>query len=192
MTDAEQREPTAVDVAKFFLHIAAEQGDELDQPTLQRLCYYAQGYHLASNWQPLFREAIEACDDGPVIRELQHEFAACAPGSVPPDPMFDVEQFDVMDGALMRGIYREFRAGGEDDRITAEHADWLLRVSRRDDREVTFEDMHTCFSVAMQRQPPSAPAPPMSPAERNVQNAQSLADIKAGRMRRYRPRQRIR
>ncbi|MGO9794311.1 MAG: Panacea domain-containing protein [Solirubrobacteraceae bacterium] len=37
---------------------------------LQKLVYYAQAWHLALHDKPLFREAIEAWANGPVVREL--------------------------------------------------------------------------------------------------------------------------
>lgn len=37
---------------------------------LHKLLYYCQGYHLAHTGEPLFREAISAWDNGPVVAPL--------------------------------------------------------------------------------------------------------------------------
>ena len=187
MTDAEQRERTAVDVAKFFLHIAAEQGNQLNEPTLQRLCYYAQGFHLAMYHDPLFVEAIEACEEGPVIREVRREFAAGGARPIRSDPSFDEEKFAVMEEAVMHAIYREFRADGEAERVTAEQADFLLRITREDGTQVSHEQMRTCFRVAIELEPRTPPRP-VSDEELQASSARSRADIAAGRLRPYRRR----
>lgn len=69
---AEERPvPTARDVANHFLLIAAadEDGECLTHLThlkLQKLLYYAQGFHLAIFGRRLFPETIEAWEHGPV------------------------------------------------------------------------------------------------------------------------------
>ncbi|MBQ1164076.1 DUF4065 domain-containing protein, partial [Streptomyces sp. A73] len=37
---------------------------------LQKLCYFAYGYHLAWEGRPLFREPFEAWANGPVVYDL--------------------------------------------------------------------------------------------------------------------------
>ena len=41
---------------------------------LQKLLYYAQGYHLGALSAPFFPESIEAWEHGPVVREVWYEF----------------------------------------------------------------------------------------------------------------------
>ena len=56
---------------------------------LQKLCYFAYGYHLAWEGRPLFREPFEAWANGPVCPELYRlhrgQFEV-GPGSIPGDP----------------------------------------------------------------------------------------------------------
>lgn len=71
---------SARQVADFFLVIAApDEGDTAGEGVthlkLQKLVYYAQGFHLALTGQPLFPETIEAWEHGPVVRELYPLFA---------------------------------------------------------------------------------------------------------------------
>lgn len=61
------------DVARYFLALVDEDaGDSLTNLKLQKLCYYAQGFHLAIYDKPLFPERIEAWKHGPVVPELYH------------------------------------------------------------------------------------------------------------------------
>lgn len=40
---------------------------------LLKLLYYCQGYHLATCGRPLFREPVNAWDDGPIVLGVHHE-----------------------------------------------------------------------------------------------------------------------
>ncbi len=60
----------ALDVAKLFLAWANEHGDVLTNLKIQKLLYYAQAWYLVNYNQPLFSDAIEAWDFGPVVRTL--------------------------------------------------------------------------------------------------------------------------
>lgn len=44
----------------------------VEDTRLHKLLYYVQGQHLVWQGCPAFREAIEACDNGPVISALSH------------------------------------------------------------------------------------------------------------------------
>ena len=58
------------DVAKYILHSI---GGDISTMKLQKLCYYAQAWHLV--WhdnKPLFSEDFEAWVNGPVCKELFH------------------------------------------------------------------------------------------------------------------------
>ena len=51
-----------------------ESGESITNLKLQKLCYYAQGFHLALYDEPLFSDDIEAWQHGPVIRSLWHKY----------------------------------------------------------------------------------------------------------------------
>ena len=56
------------DVAKYFLSLSDDSsGDYISNLKLQKLLYYAQGFHLAIFNKPLFNEPIEAWAHGPVV-----------------------------------------------------------------------------------------------------------------------------
>jgi len=59
-------------IAEFFLQIAESQEEEepITHLKLQKLMYYAQGYHLVAYGGPLFEESLKAWDHGPVVPEL--------------------------------------------------------------------------------------------------------------------------
>jgi uncharacterized phage-associated protein len=70
------------DVAAFILR---DRGP-MTAMKLQKLCYYAYGYHLAWEGRQLFPERFEAWANGPVCRALYREHAGrfqLEPGDIP-------------------------------------------------------------------------------------------------------------
>jgi uncharacterized phage-associated protein len=59
------KEISIFDVAKTFLHL-----ESMTHKKLQKICYYAQAWHLALEGEPLFHERFEAWIHGPVCPEL--------------------------------------------------------------------------------------------------------------------------
>lgn len=49
---------------------------------LQKLIYYAHGWHLASTGKPLIDESVEAWKYGPVIPSVYHEFKSYGSGTI--------------------------------------------------------------------------------------------------------------
>jgi uncharacterized phage-associated protein len=69
-------------VANYLLDRAKSDGRSLDPMQLQKLVYYAHGWHLALVNKPLIKEAVEAWPYGPVIPVLFHEFKRWGSGAV--------------------------------------------------------------------------------------------------------------
>lgn len=61
-------------VANLLLGIAQARGLSISPMKLQKLIYYAHGWHLALAQSPLIDEPIEAWPYGPVVDSLYHEF----------------------------------------------------------------------------------------------------------------------
>jgi len=61
-------------VANYFLDLAKRDGTTIDPLKMQKLIYYANGWHWALLDEPLIREYVEAWPYGPVIRSIYDEF----------------------------------------------------------------------------------------------------------------------
>ena len=61
-------------VANWFLDRADKDGKPLDPMKLQKLIYFAHGWHLALTSKPLINEHPEAWAYGPVIPSIYHRF----------------------------------------------------------------------------------------------------------------------
>jgi uncharacterized phage-associated protein len=71
---------TAFEVAKYIIKSLP-----VDNLKLQKLLYYSQAVHLVLHEkQPLFNEAIEAWDYGPVVPPVYHLYKPCGFDVIPP------------------------------------------------------------------------------------------------------------
>jgi uncharacterized phage-associated protein len=98
------------DVANYFLLLASddESGELISNLKLQKLVYYAQGFHLAAYDKPLFNERIEAWTHGPVVPELYRAYKAYGDGAIPPPIDFDVNKIDDTSRQLLDEVYNVY------------------------------------------------------------------------------------
>ncbi len=81
-----------IDIANVFLRLSEpEKGDIISNLKLQKLLYYAQGYHLALYNEPLFDADIVAWQYGPVVEKVYHEFKQFGGNAIPVPDEYDIE-----------------------------------------------------------------------------------------------------
>lgn len=61
---------SAVEIAAGFIKKGKAEKKPFSQMKLQCMVYYAHGYYLALNKEPLFTEAVEAWEVGPAIQNV--------------------------------------------------------------------------------------------------------------------------
>ncbi len=116
---------TAKEVAKAFLKLSQpEVGDVLTNLKIQKLVYYAQGFSLAINNRPLFKEDILAWAHGPVVRELYdlYKVNGASPIDVP-DEDVKMSQEDLELISEVNKVYGQFSAWKLRD-MTHQGAPW--------------------------------------------------------------------
>lgn len=69
-------------VANYFLELAKRDGVTLSPMKVQKLVYFAHGWHLAIYGEPLIDDTVEAWEFGPVIPTLYHEFKKYGNGAI--------------------------------------------------------------------------------------------------------------
>ncbi len=149
---------TCQDVANFFL-LHASQDEEAELVTnlkLQKLVYYAQGFHLAACHLPLFDEKIVAWRHGPVVQELYNTGKKY--GSSPIPVLFDAEdsmkKFTKTQKELLSDIYQvygQYTAWRLRD-MTHEEMPWVEADSRRkadETVEITVDVLRKFFQTRL-------------------------------------------
>lgn len=82
--DAAPAAPVSLKIAKYLLTLVdREAGDSISNLKLQKLLYYAQGFHLAIFDKPLFPEAIKKWVHGPVVPQIYHQYKEYGSDAIP-------------------------------------------------------------------------------------------------------------
>jgi uncharacterized phage-associated protein len=118
----------AEDVARYFLGTFDEDsGDNISNLKLQKLLYYAQGFHMAMHGgEPLFPEPVVAWDHGPVIEAIYHRYKSYGWQGIDRPNDFDIDDYCPEVRELLTTVYRvygQFSAKGLED-MTHQEPPW--------------------------------------------------------------------
>ena len=143
----------AMDVARQFVRLAwdGEESEGLTHMRLQKLLYYAQGWHLAAFGRALFVGRIQAWKYGPVVKEVYPAFASTTQPITPQEA--GEPSLAEQDRAFVRTIwdeYKRFSAYGLRD-MTHQEPPWLearagLAEGESCDREITHASLQSYFA----------------------------------------------
>lgn len=147
------------DVANFFLMYASkdEEAELITNLKLQKLVYYAQGFHLAIFDKILFGEKVMAWRHGPVVQELYNTYKCHGGGQIPlpPDAEKSIDKFTEEQRELLSDIYQtygQYTAWRLRD-MTHEEAPWLEADRKRknldDNIEITKEALKDFFKTRL-------------------------------------------
>lgn len=98
---------SAIAVANYFLDLAKSAGQEITPMKMQKLVYFAHGWHLAIFGTPLIQEEVMAWRYGPVISPLYHGFKKYGKSAITDhavDIVFDKDEngdIDIMSGRFI-------------------------------------------------------------------------------------------
>lgn len=95
-------------IAEWFLIRAASEGECLTQMKLQKLVYFAHGWHLGIYAEPLIADHIEAWRWGPVIKALYSRYADYGSRGLP-SPHEIHGDIDGRTDALLNKIWSEYK-----------------------------------------------------------------------------------
>jgi len=100
---------TCLEVAKYFLSkVDDDAGDMVSNLKLQKLVYYAQGFHLAIFGGPLFNEEIEAWAHGPVVPDLYHRYKVYGANGIPYPEDIKFSKYGKKTSAFLDEVYEVF------------------------------------------------------------------------------------
>ena len=146
------------DVAKYFLILAAsgeeDAGEAMTHLKLQKLVYYAQGFHLALfQGRPLFNEPIQAWRHGPVINAMWNQYGQSGSNPIPPDPGFDPDVVLTGEQKLLLNevwnAYGQFSAWKLRD-MTHNEPPWEAAYAQGQNTVITQESLQEYFSTQIE------------------------------------------
>lgn len=110
----------AIDVAHWFLS-----KEPMTHKKLQKMCYYAQGWHLALLDTVIFEDRIEAWIHGPVIPSLYRYFADYGWNLIPKCDQQIIENKNTLD--LLEAVYDTYRkfSGDQLEYLSHRETPWL-------------------------------------------------------------------
>lgn len=137
-------------VADYFLTLVDEEsGDNISHLKLQKLLYYAQGFHLAIHRTRLFDECIEAWAHGPVVRKLYHKYSQYGAGAIPQPEAPDFSSLSDEHKELLDDVFNVYGAfsGWKLRNMTHDEPPWKETPPRRvisDDRMKEYFQTQLC------------------------------------------------
>jgi uncharacterized phage-associated protein len=99
-------------IANQFLEIADKEGVKLTNMQLQKLVYFAHGWHLAFIKEPLLHDPISAWCFGPVIPPLYDKLRKFGNGIVTSKLKIKIKNFEFIDAHVLDLLQAVWRAYG--------------------------------------------------------------------------------
>jgi len=141
---------TPMQIARYFLALTDEDaGDSITNMKIQKLVYYAQGFHLAIYDKPLFLEPIEAWTHGPVIPILYHAFKQHGPESIPTPTDLDFSDYDDQIKDLLNEVYKVYGqfSAWKLRNMTHEEMPWVNAT--QGDGTISIDDLREYFKTLL-------------------------------------------
>lgn len=115
-------------VANFFLSIVdRESGSSITPLKLQKILYYAQGYYLAKENRPLFKEDFEAWAHGPANPDIYDKYKGYVSGAIDAPEDKDIPVFEDKLVDFLYSIWNTFGIydGKYLESLTHQETPWL-------------------------------------------------------------------
>jgi len=141
---------TVNDVARYFLALSndEESGELMSNLKLQKLVYYAQGFHLALYDKPLFNEPIEAWTHGPVTPDLYRLYKEYGSGAIPQPKEIDFDQYGEQLENLLNevfSVYGQFSAWKLRE-LTHEEPPWKNAYNKKE-KIISHDELKEYFKT---------------------------------------------
>jgi uncharacterized phage-associated protein len=118
---------TALEVADYLIaSVDGGSGDNITHLKLQKLLYYAQGFHVAMcDGKPLFSESVLAWTHGPVVRRVYSKYRGLEWHPISPKTV-DIHKYAPEDRELLDAVYLKYGQFGawKLEEMTHEESPW--------------------------------------------------------------------
>jgi uncharacterized phage-associated protein len=146
----------ALSIAKFFLAIPdKDSGELISNLKIQKLLYYAQGYHVALHGvaRPLFTDRLYAWKHGPVVKNVYNHYASYKSGALPQAKFVTAMEPNTRE--FLNEIYRTYGkySAWALREMTHREAPWLKNYNSDElDIEIPLSDLHSFFSKYVKKE----------------------------------------
>lgn len=139
------------DIAEYFLSLQDEDaGDLISNMKLQKLVYYAQGYHLALYDEPLFEDRIEAWLYGPVVPNLYREYKKYGSAPIPNPEDMDFSKFNDEEREFLDEVYDVYGQFSAWKLRNMTHEDVPWRAASENQGAISNRSMKAYFKAQME------------------------------------------
>ena len=142
---------TALAAADYLIDLVDyDSGDSITNLKLQKLLYYAQGFHVAMcNGAPLFSESVLAWKHGPVVNRVYKHYRDCSWHPIDPKSEFHADAYAPEDRELLETVYSTYGqfSATKLESMTHEESPWLETPTNK---VISLELMRAYFSRLVQ------------------------------------------
>lgn len=136
---------SARNVSDYFLSLCEpEAGDTISNLKMQKLLYYAQGFHLALYNKPLFPEKITAWQYGPVVKEIYEAYSEYSYGAIPKPRRINKKVFDAKTMDFLKEVYQVYGQYSALRLMQLTHSEPPWKNTKIGD-EITTDKLHDFF-----------------------------------------------
>lgn len=139
------------DVANFFIELAQRRsandaGDLMTNLRLQKLIYFAQGWHLARFSKPLFDAPLMAWSLGPVEPQIYHNFSEYGKNGISKAVECAPDAFTEQEYELLLDIAREYDGYSTSKLVDFTHAPGAPWSNTAKRAEISQDEMRKYFA----------------------------------------------
>ena len=99
---------TALAVADTLVRLARENEIPITPMQVQKLTYFSHAWTLGLGYGPLFQDAVESWQYGPVIRSVYHALKSYGDAPVTEPILVDEESFTPLESRVINVIYKQY------------------------------------------------------------------------------------
>lgn len=141
----------AIDIANFYVNLAnGIENEEIDNLKLNKICFYAQAWHLVRFGRPLFEDEIEAWKYGPVIPAVYYAYKVCGRSPIEqPVSEVDENEFTSEELSLLIDVYMTYGKYTSRALIGKTHekgSPWAVVYEEDRNNKITNDVIRKCFA----------------------------------------------
>ncbi len=142
-----------IDCANFFIDDALKRHEHMTNMRINKLLYFAQGYHLARTNRCLFDDPIEAWTYGPVVAQVYQTYKKYRRNPITSlCGDYDESLFDFEEKETLTDVCRRYRNVSTHDLVEMSHAEdgpWNESINHNT-RYIGVKEMYDFFSKLLQ------------------------------------------